>query len=408
MLSRNRSLAILIGVLLIELFVFSYQAHNNRDIPILRQAARLVLTPIEQGIRSTVSGTGNLWHDYVDLRGTRRENSQLRRELEEVKLANQNLSESMAESQRLKKLLDFREQSQLQVIAAKIIGSGGNENSRLIVLNKGTVQGILPDMPVMVPEGVIGKVLRVFLNSSQVLLLTDESSGVASLMESSRIHGILKGKNRTIALMDYVSNDDKVVIGERIFTSGEDRVFPKGLPVGVVVGARPGASFQEIQVQPLARLDRLEEVLIVTSRVDQELPSVGEAGRTIAEMPSIASPPNQPAAAVVQAVTPVAPPTVQVAKQAPPIAAASGQTVTQSPQVGEHVPTVAPSATRVNTAPKPAQQPSQAVAQKPPAPKPPVETAKPATVMAKPEISPAPATGTPTGAARPIAKPDGQ
>src|SRR6185503_18670718 len=104
--------------------------------------------------------------------------------------------------------------------------------------------------------------------------ITDADSGIAVLLENSRVHGIVRGQNKGLCKLGYVVSDDAVEIGERVFTSGEDQIYPKGLPVGVVVEAHPGSPFQDISVQPLAKLNRLEEVLIVTSKADAEVPSL--------------------------------------------------------------------------------------------------------------------------------------
>jgi rod shape-determining protein MreC len=282
--SRHRSLIFLAGVLLIEMVVFTAQAHRNKDIPLVRQAAMFLVTPFEKAIRMASDGTWGLWRGYLDLRGARRENRQLVQEMNDIKIENQRLQEQAEHGKRLEVLLQFKEKAPSELVAAQVISSGGNENSHLVILDKGQEAGLRPDMPVMVPDGIVGKVLRVFLHSSQVLLLTDENSGVACLLESSRLHGILRGQNKSLGLLTYISNDEKIHIGERVYTSGEDQVFPKGLPVGVVVEARPGASFQEILVQPLAQMNRLEDVLVVTKKVDVDLLASPDPGHTIADV----------------------------------------------------------------------------------------------------------------------------
>ena len=203
-------------------------------------------------------------------------------ELDAMKLDSQQLQDQAAEGKRLQVLLDFKQRTPSETLAAQVISSGGSDNSRLLVLDKGEQAGLRPDMAVIVPDGVVGKVLRTFPFVSQVLLLADSSSGVACLLESSRLHGILKGQNKSLALLNYIVNDEKVQIGERVFTSGEDQIYPKGVPVGVVVEVHPGAAFQEILVQPFARLERLEEVLVITKKSDVELPANPAAGHTVA------------------------------------------------------------------------------------------------------------------------------
>lgn len=290
MFSRHRNLVILTAILLAQLVLVGYQVHRNREIPLVREWAILVVTPIEKGISSVSNKTWRVWVDYLDLRRTRQENRDLARELNDVKLDNQRLQHTADEGKRLEALLEFKGQVPSQTVAARVIGSGGTETARLVMLDKGEESGLRPDMAVIVPDGVVGKVLRVYSRAAQVLLLTDSNSGVACLLESTRVHGILRGQNKTVGSLGYVLNDEKVPLGERVFTSGEDRIFPKGLPVGVVVEAHPGPSFQEITVQPFAKLDRLEEVLVITSKIDMDLPPPSAPGRTVAD--TLPTPPS--------------------------------------------------------------------------------------------------------------------
>ena len=268
---------VLAVVLAAELLALAYQVHSNRDVHMLRQVSVLVVTPVEREIAALARGTVSLWRDYLDLRGARRESYELERELNQAKLENQRLQDEAAQGKRLEVLLQFKQQATSETLSARVISSGGGENARMVVIDRGREAGLAPDMPVITPDGIVGKVLRVFPFASQVLLVTDANSGVATLLETSRLHGILKGQNKALGALTYVLNDEKVEIGEKVFTSGEDQIYPKGLPVGVVVEARPGAAFQEIQIQPFAKINRLEEVLVITRRTDVELPPIPAA-----------------------------------------------------------------------------------------------------------------------------------
>jgi len=133
-------------------------------------------------------------------------------------------------------------------------------------------------MPVITPEGIVGKVIRVFPSAAQVLEITDPSSGVGVILEKSRLLGILKGTPGGQTEVQYVMADEKVDAGERVLTSGGDSVFPKGLPVGIVQRAvfdRERDPFLKIQVKPATDLGRLEEVLIIT-RVAERRPEAPE------------------------------------------------------------------------------------------------------------------------------------
>ncbi len=131
-------------------------------------------------------------------------------------------------------------------------------------------------MAVITPDGIVGKVLRVYHASSQVLLINDPDSGVGAILESSRLQGILQGTAAGETMLNYVMSDEKVAAGERVLTSGGDRIFPKGLPVGAVQQTNPGSDlFLNIRVKPAADLSRLEEVLVVT-RVVETTPQTAE------------------------------------------------------------------------------------------------------------------------------------
>lgn len=375
MTSRYRSLMLLAAVLLVQLLLLAYQLRRNQDIPLIRLGTALVVTPMQKGLRAFFGAAGELWQGYVDLRGARRQSETLAREVDQLKLENQQLREQAEQGRRLQVLLDLRQQVPSPTVVAQVISASSSETARLLTIDKGQNAGIRPDLPVLVPDGIVGKVLHAFPNSAQVLLLTDPYSGVACLLENSRVHGVLKGQNKPLGSLAYVPNGEPVEIGQRVFTSGEDQIYPKGLPVGVVVEARPGPEFQQITVQPFAPLNRLEEVLVLL------LVAAAEPQAPIASAGGIA-PPS---------------PNARPAAKAQPLGAPSA-----SPQ---------PSATRPpagqSAAPRPpaAQPPAtppptpQAAVVEPPAPEPPAAQ--------QPPVEPAPtdppaATGSAPGEPPPV------
>lgn len=323
MFSRHRNLVILASVLFVQLGLLAYQFRRGVDIPLIRHGTLYMVAPVQRGLRAFTATIHRAVSEYVDLREARRQSQGLARELEQLQLEAQRLRLEASQARRLRGLLDFRQEFPLRVMAAQVIGAGASESSHTVILDRGSNAGLRPDLPVIVPAGVVGKVLRVFPDSAQVLLITDAYSGVACLLEGSRIHGILKGTNKPLGRLLYVANGEKVEVGETLVTSGEDRIYPKGLPAGVVVSARPGPEFQEIEVQPIAQLNRLEEVLVVLERETSEattLPAPASLdARPIQAEPeqkrpaTVASPPApRPAPALPPAGTPppVPPPVV--------------------------------------------------------------------------------------------------
>ncbi|PYT79725.1 MAG: hypothetical protein DMG40_15365 [Acidobacteria bacterium] len=118
-------------------------------------------------------------------------------------------------------------------------------------------------MGVITPDGVVGKVIEAFPNTSQVLLLTDRESGVGAMLADSRIQSPVGGVGEPLITMKYVPNDDDVNIGERVITSGMDRIFPRDLPVGTITEIKPGSTFKQIRIKPAANLEKLEQVLVL-------------------------------------------------------------------------------------------------------------------------------------------------
>jgi rod shape-determining protein MreC len=148
---------------------------------------------------------------------------------------------------------------------------------------------------VITPEGIVGKIVEVFPTSSQVLLINDKDSGVGALFAGTRTHGVVKGSGDPNPRMDYIVNDEKVQVGDKILTSGEDHIFPKDLPIGTVESAKPAAPFQAIWIEPAARLDRLEDVLVLLTQQEltpkkSEEPAPSGANPAAANNPASSTP----------------------------------------------------------------------------------------------------------------------
>ena len=148
-------------------------------------------------------------------------------------------------------------------MGAEIIAFSPGASSNAILIDKGTDYGLIPDLAVITPAGAVGKIVSVFHNSSQVMLLTDPSSGVGTMLERSRTQGVLKGAGNNLCQLDYVMNEELVSPGDAVVTSGLDQIYPKGLPVGTVLKVGDGNIYKTIVVRPAAKLDSLETVLVV-------------------------------------------------------------------------------------------------------------------------------------------------
>lgn len=267
--TRHRSLTLLAGIVAAQVLLLAIQIKSASQVRLLRVWTVELLSPIQRASTWTIDGLKSGWYGYINLHRTKTENDQLHAELDKLKLRNAELEGRAAEAGRLAVLLNFREaHSQTPMLPARVIGASPDASSRMLNINRGSRDGLRRDMGVITPDGVIGKILAVYPDTSQVLLLNDKESGVGALLATTRTQGPVKGLGDPLLEMDYVSNDEKVSPGDRVLTSGLDHIFPKDLPVGTVVEATPDrkSPFMHILVQPAANLDRLEEVLVLLSR----------------------------------------------------------------------------------------------------------------------------------------------
>jgi rod shape-determining protein MreC len=273
-LGRYRNLTILVGVLFLQVLGLAVQVKRSADAEstrLIRIWAVDLITPFERGLVWAQTGSSNLWHNYFFLRGVRAENRQLKEQIEQMRLQQVRLSEDATQAHRLQSLLAFKEQFIAKTVAAQVIGSSGSDLSRSIYIDKGDNAGLKPDMAVITAGGIVGKVWIVYPSTSLVLMINDQSSGVGAMSEKSRLQGVVRGTPNGELVMDRVMSDETVTPGETLLSSGGDRIFPKGLPVGTVSKVSPGHEmFLNIQVKPAADLSRVEEVLVVTEKPNRE------------------------------------------------------------------------------------------------------------------------------------------
>lgn len=264
--SRHKSLVLLAGVVLLQLVLLAVQIKRDTQGRLLRVWTVGAVSPFE---RAGARGIGNIrgtWSRYFALKNASVENEQLKKENDDLKLKISQLQGKAAEADRLAELLNFRQMQQsVPMLPARVIGTGADANSQTITVDRGERDGIRRNMGVITPDGVVGKVVETYRSTAQVLLLTAEDSGVGAMLADSRIQSPVGGTGEPLLNMKYVPSDDTVNVGDQVVTSGMDRIFPRDLPVGTVCEVKAGAPFKEVRVRPAAKLERLEEVVVLLS-----------------------------------------------------------------------------------------------------------------------------------------------
>lgn len=277
---RYRNLLVLLVMLLVQILGLAVQvhrgdsgrmsvdAHDSSGARLIRLWAYALVTPPERIIHSSRVAIVELWENYVDLRHVRSQNKDLQNTVDRLRLEQAALLEDARQGQRLQALMSFQEKYVYKTLNAQVLGTSGTDQSRVVNIDKGKDAGLEHDMAVISPDGIVGKVRDVFPHSAQVLLVNDQTSGAGVILETTRIRGILRGNAEGQPQIVGIMADSRIQAGEKVLTAGGDEIFPRGLPVGVVekvVRDPDQDGFIKIIIKPAAHLDRLDEVMIITS-----------------------------------------------------------------------------------------------------------------------------------------------
>jgi rod shape-determining protein MreC len=278
--ARYRNFLVLFVILLAQIVGLAVQVRRTADgrgvldpgdgpgVRLIRYWAESIVALPERGIHSSKLGLIGLWQSYLDLRHVREQNLDLQQTIDRLRLEQAAMMEDTKQGQRLQAMLDFQQKYIYSTLPAQAIGSSGSDQSRVFYLDKGSSNGLKPDMAVITADGIVGKIRVVFPHTAQVLAVNDQSSGAGVILETTRIRGILRGNAAGQLQIVGILSDQRIQPGEKVLTAGGDMVFPRGLPVGVVQKVVPDPdhdSFINVLIQPAAHLERLDEVLVITS-----------------------------------------------------------------------------------------------------------------------------------------------
>ncbi len=278
--SKHKSLTLLAGVLLAQLLLLAVQIKRDSRGRLIRVWAISAAYPFE---RSGAWGFGKVrgvWKHYFALQTTERENEALRVENDALKLAITQLQSRAAEADRLAGILSFKQSHEkVPMVGGRVIAASAGTASRTIEIDRGERDGIRRNMAVITPDGAVGKVIEVYGDTAQVLLLTDKDGGAGAMLVDSRTQGPVGGTGEPTMLMKYVATEENVAIGEKIVTSGMDKIFPRDIPIGTVVEVKAGNPFKQIRVRPAANLDRLETVIVLLTQEPVEFKSAAQSSQ---------------------------------------------------------------------------------------------------------------------------------
>jgi rod shape-determining protein MreC len=272
LLKRYRELLLLLVLLVFPLV--TYFAHAKRPSELSRVDRVILMTtgPVEKAIGWAITGVLRTWNGYVALRHSHERAMDLTRQVIGLQVQQQELLQLKEENDRLRRLLGVSEAApERRYLGARVVGVRLDPKGlQVLTLDRGSSDGVAKMMPVVVAQGVVGRIQNVLPGLSEILLLTDRNSSVATRVERSRARANVRGLNRTdVCALDYALRSEDMIEGDLLVTSGTDGIFPRGLPVGKITNVKRNGRglYQAADVVPAVEVTRLEEVLIITSAI---------------------------------------------------------------------------------------------------------------------------------------------
>jgi rod shape-determining protein MreC len=248
----------------VSLTLLTWKVKNRVPVAVFESVVLSITRPLQQTTTWTTRRLRGLWDDYVYLVNVQQENHRLREEIKWLRQENHRYLEAYLQYQRLQRLLNFREQTPLDVVAAEVVGRNANSWTEIIYISRGTRDKVVTGLPVVTHEGLVGQVIHAAPTLSQVMLLTDFRSGVDALVQRTRASGIVSGRGRSTAELKFLPVGADLQSGDRLISSGMGGVFPKGLIIGEVKDIhRNGGPTQRVEIQPSVDFSHLEEVLVL-------------------------------------------------------------------------------------------------------------------------------------------------
>ena len=273
---RVRWLLVILIVASLAIVTIDYRSKGNGPFERIGHVALTILSPIQHGLVTIFRPVGNFFAGFTEVPGLRARVSTLQRQVAELRAGENTVAEIERENESLRKLLGIRDRYNLNTLAAQVIGVSPSNFERTVFIDRGSRAGVKKDMPVIAGDGLVGRVIRVGASTSEILLLIDRTSAVASRVVPSGETGLLEGDGSENTKLELFNPDAKLGVGDRVVTSGYDRgLYPPGIPIGTVVSAPPAQSnlSRVVTIQPYVDFSSLDYVLLIIGQTATSSPS---------------------------------------------------------------------------------------------------------------------------------------
>lgn len=260
-------------MLLLLLGNFVLMAFDAREANSQQRVIRVWTQTTADFVQSPVtfvsSAVTNYFSSISSMRTAQSENDVLKQRIQELEVEVQNNKSLTFENERLKSLLQLKEETAYKFLPAQIIGRDTSVWFDTSIINRGSLDGVKLNMPIVTNGGLVGRVTAVSPLTAQVSLITKDKSGLGAVigaLGTSNALGVVSGSGKTETLeMGYVPGSVEVKVGENVYTTGQDGIYPAGLKLGEVSEVRAGSASEalKIYIQPSAKLSSMQEVAVL-------------------------------------------------------------------------------------------------------------------------------------------------
>lgn len=275
-LSLRKKLAVLLVIAVICIALARNTAHFT-GWTLLNE----LLAPLQGGVMQIWHRVGSTFGYVGQARRISEENDALRQRVRELTWENNRLKEYVYENQRLLKLLDFQERQaqRFTLLGARVIGRAPNSQSSILLVDRGAADGVKMNMVAVSDAGVVGQVVSVGKNTSEILLILDREGAAGAIVQETRTPGVVEGSREDPGLLRMVDlpYNAQLETGQVVVTSGMGGIFPRGLPVGKIEKVEGSALDKFAVVRPFVDFNRLEEVFLITEVRDVPEPVNGNS-----------------------------------------------------------------------------------------------------------------------------------
>jgi rod shape-determining protein MreC len=278
---------LMIALLLGNFVLMAYDAKTTSQERVIRVWTQAIANFVQSPVTTVSSSVTGYFKSISNLRSAQTENDQLKQRVQELEVEVQQKEELAKENESLKALLQLKTESKYKVLPAQIIGRDPSLWFDSAIINRGSLDGVKLNMPIVNNGGLIGRVVAVSPITAQINLVTKEKSGLGGVIGElgvSNALGVVSGSGtRDFLEMGYIPGTIEVQVGEMVYTTGQDGIYPAGLKIGEVIEVKPGSATvtQQILIKPTAKLFSMEEVAVLL----YEPPATPEYEKTLPNAP---------------------------------------------------------------------------------------------------------------------------